>query len=1004
MPGGIVYEGVTPQDGRGGDIFDGKAFYVSLRIPHRQTCIRNIENNGGTIAKLEKNADYYLADPNRADAPPGSYSYQMVEDALKAGSLDSAEDYLCIAPPPARTSSTQTPASPAMRRPTGTQAKATRQKFTEEEDRELGKFVTFVEKRSGRGSSGNEIFKYWAEKHPTHTWQSWRDRWVKKLRLLPRPSVAEDEFDLPPRNVQSAGTGPRIRAKFTNEEDRILIEHVRDSLSEGLGLGGNKIYAELANNFPQHSMHSWRDRWLKQLEPRFLDDDGNWTREFLEGLSHPPNQQGARPKAKLAPKPAESVPARAAPGSSIKHLGPNVQSSAKSMNGGSKIRDRRDEASTRRESSSPESSEESGWERQDYKRQDADDTGRAGLLPDDPLSPEKGTLSPRDTDSNQHKRQGKLRDQGQNTESGPTKSPPSADNLQLDQHGESKQAWEAPRSTRERLIDSTLASTEQAKASRDPSNKGSNDGFEDVENQNPSSRHQEGEGLIEQKSLQSPSSPPSLSLEAGQHPDADSLGEHITPKEQFYRDYNAFVQNVGIQPKPWASIAGQTIDIWNLWRAVESQKREPEDRDWELIAETLGFNWAAQESVVLELQRHYEDQLAPFEEALASFDDADEEASDVDGEDGEDTALDTMSGLPSSPPGQPSLKRQAEAAVQFSDQSYPYTSPKRRRLDRQGEIPSTPDEANGTSHLRQPTGPSPTPVTQRGVDLQDDDDYFEELPASPTPRKRVVEPETQDSRFDPETQGIAFDDEQETALTETQANITPSQQLQLESSQQDMEEVELGSRKVPSNAGPSSSLPPASLPRHTPQNPFQSNESDEEIPVPLKEKKTAVSRSRGKTRPQPRHLPRSWRREADPGEDVFASPAPHQQTNGSHGRSPQDRPSMTVAPEEDTPDSVIDRFVALGYSQDIVIRALKATTWNIGHASHVMETLRSGQELPQRTSGVWTQRDDDSLMLVNSTNPPQDAKEERRREKHLKRLTAKHGPERMEARRVYLTA
>ena len=134
-------------------------------------------------------------------------------------------------------------------------AKSGRTKFTTEDDHELIDWVARVEQRGG-STSGNEIYKHleakvWGEHHrylekhtdlstlqnPRHTWQSWRDRWVKTLRDLPRSAFTSQDAPPTPPADQSveANRSPRAtkqenvsRIPFTQEDAKALLNHGHD--------------------------------------------------------------------------------------------------------------------------------------------------------------------------------------------------------------------------------------------------------------------------------------------------------------------------------------------------------------------------------------------------------------------------------------------------------------------------------------------------------------------------------------------------------------------------------------------------------------------------------------------------------------------------------------------------------------------------------------------------------------------------------------------------------
>jgi hypothetical protein len=83
---------------------------------------------------------------------------------------------------------------------------------------------------------------------------SWRDRWVKKLALQPRPSSVKQEGE-PELEQRSPGAAsgiikqaksPGSRVRFSAEDDRLLRSYVTEAAAAGRRIKGNKIYEELA--------------------------------------------------------------------------------------------------------------------------------------------------------------------------------------------------------------------------------------------------------------------------------------------------------------------------------------------------------------------------------------------------------------------------------------------------------------------------------------------------------------------------------------------------------------------------------------------------------------------------------------------------------------------------------------------------------------------------------------------------------------------------------------
>lgn len=108
--------------------------------------------NGGEDVKLEKNADFIIADHARADAPPNSISWRWIDDCISQGRMLDADDY----PATKRQSTAQNP------RPSGG-TKTTRTPYTAADDRILTQWVRGAE-RAGKSTKGNIIYQELAAK------------------------------------------------------------------------------------------------------------------------------------------------------------------------------------------------------------------------------------------------------------------------------------------------------------------------------------------------------------------------------------------------------------------------------------------------------------------------------------------------------------------------------------------------------------------------------------------------------------------------------------------------------------------------------------------------------------------------------------------------------------------------------------------------------------------------------------------------------------------------
>lgn len=62
--------------------------------------------------------------------------------------------------------------------------------------------------------------------YPNHPWQSWRHRWIKKLRTLPRPVTGKTpDREIGQEQAQSSAT------PFTSEDKQMLLDGAEDILN-----------------------------------------------------------------------------------------------------------------------------------------------------------------------------------------------------------------------------------------------------------------------------------------------------------------------------------------------------------------------------------------------------------------------------------------------------------------------------------------------------------------------------------------------------------------------------------------------------------------------------------------------------------------------------------------------------------------------------------------------------------------------------------------------------
>jgi hypothetical protein len=255
-----------------GDLFAGKGFLITQRVPMRTNFLDRVRANGGRIVRLETQADYIIADHVRNDCPPTSLSYTFIEEAIRAGALPDPNDH-------------RAGPAPGIARAVGSTVippKTTRTPFTPQDDRDLWMWVQNYQSLGVHGIKGHEIYKQLEAINPRHTFQSWRDRYVKKLMVNPPQDVP------PPPNV---GAPPMLPASSqvrkpavdgTAEEEvqeeeeieaevsadvKFLLENIDDILNipaEDLDL----VWASLADE--ELSSHLTAEQWKRVYEEEAL--------------------------------------------------------------------------------------------------------------------------------------------------------------------------------------------------------------------------------------------------------------------------------------------------------------------------------------------------------------------------------------------------------------------------------------------------------------------------------------------------------------------------------------------------------------------------------------------------------------------------------------------------------------------------------------------------------------------------------------------------------------
>jgi hypothetical protein len=467
-------------------------------------------------------------------------------------------------------------------------------------------------------------------------------------------------------------------------------------------------------------------------------------------------------------------------------------------------------------------------------------------------------------------------------------------------------------------------------------------------------------------------------------------------KREFYRDLNQFVKDFDTDIERLPTIEGCGIELFDLYTAVGKQHVALEQVDWLQVAEDLSFNWVDFPAVPDKLAECYERNLAEFQRAMDAFE-AEEEGGDDDGtivgpssiaasqdqDANDDVELPPLSiagsalsgtsshSLPSSPTA--AVFERKSATGRSSDSHF--SSSKRRKLDRNAEIPATPAERWKSSSYSISRGPTPSRPKA-------DQNYM------PSPRRRSgnVEPETQDFAFQ-ETQRYTLDPDES-------FDVTPSQQLRNESDT--VLPITLNLSRAHHSNGMAESVPTTHALSRT-----ESRRSEA----------SSVGESTAKA--SRRKLPESYAR-SNPSTAPRATSSGERAARRSPSLVPKKPTQGCVSSPEQAEDNTrqmsewIEYYERLGYARDTIMKAFRATTLFPDLAGRIMPFIVDGRGIPDNIQGVWTARDDESLKYIDSIQSdeaPGTMEEWYRHQgaqKEWRQLVKKHELERIEKRRNFL--
>ncbi|KAK4634589.1 hypothetical protein CLAFUW4_00711 [Fulvia fulva] len=247
-----VVSNATSATPRVGNVLDGLKFFVVQRVPRRTGLLRDIEANGGQVVRFEGQCDYVIADHLRKDAPGGSYSYTLIDRAIKDGALPNPADHA-------------TGGTLRSDRPVGSviPGKHTRTPFTLQDDRDLWEFIEEA-KQDGASVKGNDVYKKLEKVNPRHTFQAWRSRYITKLLGKPHPpgvrAPADDEDGSPSATQQTAPVEASAKDLEVLRENAEDIEDVpKDDWQHAWGLF-HQVH-------PHHTAEEWISLYTTRVRP-----------------------------------------------------------------------------------------------------------------------------------------------------------------------------------------------------------------------------------------------------------------------------------------------------------------------------------------------------------------------------------------------------------------------------------------------------------------------------------------------------------------------------------------------------------------------------------------------------------------------------------------------------------------------------------------------------------------------------------------------------------------
>ncbi|KAI5807379.1 TRF2-interacting telomeric protein/Rap1 C terminal domain-containing protein [Peziza echinospora] len=235
-------------------IFSGASFFVAMQVPSRSHILGMIKVNGGSIAQIDKKADFILVDHMKPGVAHNSpvYSYKFIEDCVRNKRLEDFEKYDIE-----NYKKSKKPTQGSKAKPTKTSGHRPggRAAFTKEDDEIL---LNWLARPGVTHLKGMKLYIELAERYPQHTHHSWRSRWVEKYMLeMPDGPKPRTKITFTDENDDSD-------VEFTREDDIILL-NMKDEIIKAKN--SKLVYEKLHKQHPQHSVEQWKVRFNSVVLP-----------------------------------------------------------------------------------------------------------------------------------------------------------------------------------------------------------------------------------------------------------------------------------------------------------------------------------------------------------------------------------------------------------------------------------------------------------------------------------------------------------------------------------------------------------------------------------------------------------------------------------------------------------------------------------------------------------------------------------------------------------------